>query len=89
MKDKYQPFSLHSSGGFAFFASRGSNQDVVFVLWLERREMEQKGKRDEEEERRMRLLQTATVNYHTEEMRETEMKSLETSSLNEGEKKKV
>lgn len=51
--------------------------------------MEQKGKRDEEEERGMRVLQTATVNYHTEEMRETEMKSLETSSLNEGEKKKV
>lgn len=50
--------------------------------------MEQKGKRDEEEERGMRVLQTATVNYPTEEMRETEMKSLETSSLNEGEKKK-
>lgn len=43
--------------------------------------MEQKGKRDEEEEREKRLLQTATVNHHTEETRETEMKSQETSSL--------
>lgn len=28
------PSSLHSSGGFAFLASRGSSQDVVLVLWL-------------------------------------------------------
>lgn len=48
--------------------------------------MEQKRKRDEEE-REMRVLQTATVNHHAEETRETERKSLEISSLNEGEKK--
>ena len=33
------PFSLHSSGGLAFFASRGSSHDVVFVLWLKRKEI--------------------------------------------------
>lgn len=31
------PSSLHSSGGFAFFASRGSSHDVVLVLWLEKK----------------------------------------------------
>lgn len=51
--------------------------------------MEQKGKRYEEEEREKRVLQTATVNHHTEETRETEIKSQETSSLNEGEKKSL
>jgi len=43
--------------------------------------------RDEEKEREKRVLQAATVNHHTEETRETEMKSQETSSLNDGEKK--
>lgn len=32
------PSSLHSSGGLAFFASRGSNHDVVLVLWLQEME---------------------------------------------------
>lgn len=32
VKKRDLPSSLHSSGGFAFFASRGSNQDVVLVL---------------------------------------------------------
>lgn len=55
--------------------------------------MEQKGKRDEEEarerERKIRVLLTATVNHQAEETRETERKSPEISSLNEGEKKSL
>lgn len=31
---RHSPSSLHSSGGFAFLASRGSSHDVVLVLWL-------------------------------------------------------
>lgn len=32
--ESVSPSSLHSSGGLAFLASRGSSQDVVLVLWL-------------------------------------------------------
>lgn len=34
----HSPSSSHSSGGLAFFASRGSSHDVVLVLWLKRTE---------------------------------------------------
>ncbi len=36
---KHSPSSSHSSGGLAFFASRGSSHDVVLELWLKRKNM--------------------------------------------------
>lgn len=33
----HSPSSLHSSGGFAFLANRGSSHDVVLVLWLHKK----------------------------------------------------